>query len=324
MKKHNLEYIINWLSSNKPEFILDKDNVYINCRSKLKFFHTHCNEYFYMEWFCVSQGIGCPICSGHQVGKYNNLAYLRPDLAKEWHPNNNITPEEVTVSSGKRIYWICSVCDYGKNKEWCSPCNDRVRYGCPACNGKVVSDRNRLSILYPRIASEWDYNRNKESPENVMVRSHTSYWWKCAQGHSYKATVDSRTGGKTGCKKCSDKRQESNIAFELKEFYFLNFNAKKEYPVLINPRTKRPLPFDIYIPLGKNMDINGVYIEIHGEQHYKDRGKFHTRKNSYLDMKKRDKIKKNFANKNGTYIEIDLRKIKTTDEAINYIKSKIK
>ncbi len=324
MEKLSLEYIADWLKINRPEFLLDNENIYINARSKLKFFHFKCNDYFYMEWACFYRGIGCSICSGHQAGKYNNLAYLRPDLEKEWHPDNNIRSTDVTVSSGKRVYWICSVCNYGKNKEWCSPCNDRARYGCPACSGKIVTDRNRLSILYPKISKEWDHNKNKEIPENVSSGSHKEYWWLCSQNHSYKSSVASRTERNTGCKQCSNKRKESLVASELKSYLSSTYDAEIEYPILINPETNRVLPFDIYIPRGEDYKINGIYIEVHGEQHYKDRGKFHSRENSYAEMKHRDKTKKKFAKKNGLYIEIDLRKIKTTEQAIEHINSIIK
>ena len=39
----------------------------------------------------------------------------------------------------------------------------------------------------------------------------------------------------------------------------------------------------------------------------------------FKESKYRDRIKKKFAKKNGTYIEIDLRKIKTTEQAIGYV-----
>ena len=48
---------------------------------------------------------GCPYCSGHKVGKDNNLAYLYPTIAKEWHPTNNdqLKPVDFRPGSGNII-----------------------------------------------------------------------------------------------------------------------------------------------------------------------------------------------------------------------------
>ena len=51
----------------------------------------------------------CPICSGKRVlCGYNDLATLRPELLKEWDLDKNaIRPNEVTVGSGKKVWWTC-------------------------------------------------------------------------------------------------------------------------------------------------------------------------------------------------------------------------
>jgi hypothetical protein len=62
-----------------------------------------------------SNGTGCPYCSNLFSSEHNNLNFLYPDIAKEWHPikNANLKPTDVTKSSGKKVWWICS---YGH--EW--------------------------------------------------------------------------------------------------------------------------------------------------------------------------------------------------------------
>lgn len=52
-----------------------------------------------------SAGRGCPICSGQKVLiGYNDLATLKPDLAKQWHPtkNNSLQPDMVSLNSRKK------------------------------------------------------------------------------------------------------------------------------------------------------------------------------------------------------------------------------
>ena len=54
-------------------------------------------------------GVGCPYCAGKKVLKgFNDLATLRPEIAEQWHPSKNgdLTPEDVTVASGKKVWWI--------------------------------------------------------------------------------------------------------------------------------------------------------------------------------------------------------------------------
>ena len=76
--------------------------------------------------------------------------------------------------------------------------------------------------------------------------------------------------------------------------------------------------------------MNIIYIEINGKQHYilntwhyalaKKNGTTPEEELNY--QKTRDKLKRTFARKNGKFIEIDLRKIKSLEEAIEYFESR--
>ena len=82
---------------------------------------------------------GCPYCSGHSVlSGFNDLASVRPDIAKEWHPTKNgkLTPSEVTVGSGKKVWWRCQ---YGH--EWLADIKGRTSHNlnCPKCSGSGTS-----------------------------------------------------------------------------------------------------------------------------------------------------------------------------------------
>lgn len=79
---------------------------------------------------------GCPICSGKRiVAGVNDLATQMPELAQEWHPtkNESLKPSEVTVGSGKKVWWQCGICGY----EWPAIIGNRSRgSGCPKCSKK--------------------------------------------------------------------------------------------------------------------------------------------------------------------------------------------
>ena len=58
----------------------------------------------------VQKGVGCPYCAGRKVlPGFNDLASKAPAVAAQWHPalNGSLTPEMVTVSSHRRVWWQC-------------------------------------------------------------------------------------------------------------------------------------------------------------------------------------------------------------------------
>ncbi len=56
------------------------------------------------------------------------------------------------------------------------------------------------------LLDEWDAARNLPlTPQSVTHGSHAQVWWRCAQGHSWRAAVFTRTGG-AGCPYCAGRR----------------------------------------------------------------------------------------------------------------------
>ena len=49
----------------------------------------------------------CPYCSGKKVCKDNCLLTKNPKLCAEWHPDNELKPNEVTSGSGIKVKWQC-------------------------------------------------------------------------------------------------------------------------------------------------------------------------------------------------------------------------
>jgi len=231
---------------------------------------------------------------------------------------------------------------YERNKSklnlYCNRCKDYPkmswheilqRNGCGVCHGLQVGLHHNLKVQRPDIAKEWHPIKNGNlTPKDVTYGSKRKVHWLCPNGHDYFSSVGNRTSGR-GCKICSDVRQESKIATELKRYILNKYNAKEEYKIFRNPDTNYFLPFDIYVFGGVNLEINGIYIEVHGEQHYKLNA-WHKRlsknnkdiaKEKFENQKHRDRLKRRFARKNGIYIEVDLRKIKSTEDAIKYIET---
>lgn len=145
-----------------------------------------------------------------------------------------------------------------------------------------------------------------------------SWYWlcKCDCGNFVEVIGASITNGNTNSCGCLS---ESLISTKLKEYCYKKYSSKSEYNILKNPETGRYLPFDIYIECFK------IFIEINGEQHYENSDFWHGKDGlKYNKQKERDKLKKQYAKKNGIYIEIDLRKIKTVEKAIAEVENIIK
>jgi len=163
------------------------------------------------EWESVisdkSRGKGCPACTGNVVTDRNRLTTKNPELIKEWNykKNGELKPEDFSYGATRKVWWECvgEKCKY----EWKTTILTRSSgSGCPACAGNVVTDRNRLTIIKPEIAKEWNYEKNGElRPENFSFGSGKKVWWKCADEeceYEWETTITARSKG-SGCPECA-------------------------------------------------------------------------------------------------------------------------
>ena len=87
---------------------------------------------------------GCPYCAGKKVlAEFNDLATVDPELAAQWHPtlNGHLTPEMVTASSHRMVWWECSL-----GHAWKAVIYSRSglkRCGCPVCAGNIPKQPHR-------------------------------------------------------------------------------------------------------------------------------------------------------------------------------------
>lgn len=56
---------------------------------------------------------------------------------------------------------------------------------------------------------QWDREKNgpRYQPEMMAERSRCSVWWRCPQGHSYRAVVFNRVVGRSACPYCSGRKK---------------------------------------------------------------------------------------------------------------------
>lgn len=155
-------------------------------------------------------GTECPYCSGRSVCKCNSLAVLRPDLAAQLHPRNGLKAEEISVSSSKKLWWLCSKAECKHPHEWKTTVSSRNNgCGCPYCSGRKICPCNSLAVLRPDLALQWS-SKNKVTPEEVSLGSRKKVLWDCNKHncklkHEWRATVSHRTSG-TNCPYCAGKK----------------------------------------------------------------------------------------------------------------------
>lgn len=156
----------------------------------------------------------------------NSLRIENEALAKEWHKTKNglLRPEHIEANSGKKVWWMCK-----NGHEWqASPHNRMKGKGCPFCSGRnTIIGENDLTIVYPSIIKEWDYEKNKPlRPEQFKAGSNTKVWWKCSKcGYEWRTTITSRTSGNS-CPKCGPAirglaKRKDRVVFE-KELKAIN------------------------------------------------------------------------------------------------------
>jgi len=132
-----------------------------------------------------------------------SLAFLSPEISKEWDFDKNypLKPESVFSHSRKKVWWICKIC----HQNYFSSIDSRSNgSGCPFCCGKKVCAGNCLSNVNPSIAQEWHPKKNgKLTANDVTMCSNKKVWWICENGHEYKEVTRVRTTCNSNCSVCN-------------------------------------------------------------------------------------------------------------------------
>lgn len=165
-------------------------------------------------------------------------------LASEWSERNKIDFENARV---KNKYWW--VCDKGHEYEANLGNRKYQGTGCPYCKSKLPSFDNNLKVKYPDISSEWDYQNNKDVPENYLPSSNKVVNWICKYGHTWSSSISNRTRQHNNCPFCN--KNESWC----ENFIFCTLNQIFDVEKHQNPE------LDIYI---KNLNVG---IEYDGYYH---------------------------------------------------------
>jgi hypothetical protein len=211
------------------------------------------------------------------------------------------------TSNHKKVFITCPI--HGNFEQ--SPANHTHKtnpQGCPKCSGRHPLNTDEF-ILRANEKHDFYYDYSKVVYERMTSKVKII----CPFHGEFEQQSSVHLNG-SGCQKCRLSKGEQKIQKALKE---LNVQFEQQYSF---PDCKyvNPLPFDFLIRIGENQ----LLIEFNGEQHYRP-VKFggladNTADDTFEEVKKRDKVKKDYAIKNG--IPLLIIRYDETDKILKLIK----
>ncbi|GGP11004.1 zinc-ribbon domain-containing protein [Oceanobacillus neutriphilus] len=150
----------------------------------------------------------CMKCSEFNLRNKNKKLLLQhAEIFQEWDykKNKNINLRLIKMGSHKKFAWKCK-----KNPEhvWDSTIYNRIgpnKNGCPYCSGKKQGPEKLLQNVRPDLIKYWDFEINKDTPDDVLVGSGKKRFWRCPYcHHEWENRIDSVTKRKYICPFCKD------------------------------------------------------------------------------------------------------------------------
>lgn len=161
----------------------------------------------------------------------------------DFEKNKDVDLASLTARSNKKVWWKCDKCGNSWLAQIASQNDKNKKHGCPYCSGRlVIKGKTDLLSQHPEIVKEWDFDKNTIFPDEIPSKSGIKVWWKCEQGHSWKATVGNRVHNKSGCPRCNI--ENVNSFCEQAVYYYI----KQAFPDAINGDMHIGMELDIYIP----------------------------------------------------------------------------
>jgi hypothetical protein len=141
----------------------------------------------------TSHDSGCPFCHGLKASPKNRLDLEFPQILSIFdYQKSGVNPNEVSISSHKKIYIFCQKC----NQSFATSPN-KLQYGsihCQACNGTTSHSKNRSTIQkYLEYCSDKIFYKNKKGLETSkywISAEITSLRLKGSKNHKWDLTKD--------------------------------------------------------------------------------------------------------------------------------------
>lgn len=234
------------------------------------------NETYPQALRSIYYGNGCPYCNGNMVCVGNSLYTTHPEIAKTWHPDNEMKPWDVFSGTDIDILWLC---DNGNSEhEYERTVHKQTIYKgrCPMC-AKGYAQRTGGHEEFVR-ASRQIHGDKYEYPDqfikaDIAVNIHCKVISRnTGKVHGLFPQMPSEHKRGDGCPKCSQERKLSIGANTINAIlikwkfvedihYFLEHEI--EGMMYINE-----LRFDFYIKERMCGNIHPIAIEFDHSQHF--------------------------------------------------------
>lgn len=267
-------------------------DTYIDQRTKITF---HCNKCD-IDFIKTPQSIlhtkyGCPECArkaisaiqikNHTNSKYGMLVDIYPNIAKQWDymKNTDLNLNDITIKSGKKVWWICTQCGESYQAKVCSIVNGSQKCICHSCYVKTIGQikvdvyikrKGSFAEHYPELLKQWCYELNVDVDLYKLTdKSNKKVWWECLEcGHRWKTSVAHRTENR-GCPYCA-RHTKSTLQIKIEDYIREQYNYEllNEHSCTLkcyNPQTGYRLLYDNELIIDENIRL---IIECHGQQHY--------------------------------------------------------
>lgn len=227
--------------------------------------------------FC--KNILCRTCiiNNKPVEYEKSLKYLKPDVAKLFHPyKNKKTAKDYTISSIKKVWWLCPIetkcgCLHEFEANICDmvKCNSSKSKGCPFCttmgSNKKFCLHNSLFGLFPDLYKYWS-TKNLKTPDQYLPHSEEEVLWNChgcincGKKHEYLQKISVKTGKKRN----GEIRANTNCCIICQPYtqYICDCQQlKNTYPQLYEECDieKNKIEYDNFdinsIPVGSNLNL---------------------------------------------------------------------
>lgn len=178
----------------------------------------------------------------------NDLASQCPKAADMWSKSNTLHPDEVSVKSGKKAFFVCPDC----HKEFFARVSSIVDSiankftGCPFCSGRSANQGvNDLASQCPKVADMWSKS-NAFYPNEVSVRSGKKAFFVCPDCHNeffaqIRYVVKAVMNGGTNCPFCIKAKADSKKS--AKKSNIKNHASKKNVKNSVNSKSCKKREF---------------------------------------------------------------------------------
>lgn len=162
----------------------------------------------------------CPFCNRRAkvCAPEYSLQVRFPLVAAQLDPelNDGASALGIYAKSNTVYQWRCQT---NPGHTWRAPVYARVAKGaagCPFCSGRRAAEDRSLEKVRPKLALEWDLEKNAALlPSQVVPGSQRRVWWRCLRNpmHSWVAPINNRSREKnpSGCPQCVGKRPKTQI-----------------------------------------------------------------------------------------------------------------